>query len=176
MSNIEDIDALLDGSVDAIVGYETEYAHALEAGLPILADMSTWNETIPGNSFHVTPEWLKDPVHREIARRFLKATAEASALYHREPERALRALEKWFGTSDQVFLRAVYSRGAWIPEKPYPCYQGYTKTMELFDSNEMRRYKPTDFYDDSLMREIDAEGFFTAADSAQNIGARTTSR
>jgi len=31
--------------------------------------------------------------------------------------------------------------------------------MEIYDSNEMRRYTPEDFYDDSLMRELDESGF-----------------
>ena len=154
----DDIAALLDGSVDAIVGYEEAYAHALKAGLPILADTSTWHEPIAGNSINVEPDWLKDPAHRDAAHRFLKATAEASALFHQQPELALQVMEKWYGTTDREFLKTIYSRGAWLPNKPYPCYAGYAKTMELFDSNEMRRYKPTDFYDDSLMREIDAEG------------------
>jgi hypothetical protein len=34
--------------------------------------------------------------------------------------------------------------------------------MALYDSNEMRRYSPSDFYDDSLMREIDQSGFIDA--------------
>jgi len=37
--------------------------------------------------------------------------------------------------------------------------EGIKKTMELYDSNEMRKYKLEDFYDDSLMREIDESGF-----------------
>jgi hypothetical protein len=53
----------------------------------------------------------------------------------------------------------VYAGGAAMPRKPYPCVEGITKTMELFDSNEMRKYKPEDFYDDSMLREIDASGF-----------------
>jgi hypothetical protein len=61
-----------------------------------------------------------------------------------------------------VFAQTIYARGAWLPRKPYPCYEGYTKTMELYDTNEMRRYKATDFYDDSLMREIDESGFIDA--------------
>ena len=31
--------------------------------------------------------------------------------------------------------------------------------MELYASNEMRQYAPEDFYDDSLMRELDESGF-----------------
>jgi ABC-type nitrate/sulfonate/bicarbonate transport system substrate-binding protein len=159
IGGVSDIGRLTDGSVDAIVGYEEAYAHAIRAGLPILADTSTWNEFVAGNSINVEPGWLDAPAHREIARRFLKATAEAIALYHQKPELTLRVMEKWYGTKDRTYLKALYSRGAWIPRKPYPCYEGYTKVMELFDSNEMRHYKPKDFYDDTLIREIDREGF-----------------
>ena len=159
IGGISDVDRLLDGSVDAIVGYEDAYAHAQRAGLPILADTSEWNAFVAGNSINVVPGWLNDPMHREIARRFLKATIEAIALYHQHPELTLQIMEKWYGTTDREYLNTLYSRGAWIPRKPYPCYEGYTKVMQLYDSNEMRRYKPTDFYDDTLIRQIDAEGF-----------------
>ena len=53
----------------------------------------------------------------------------------------------------------IYDRGDFLPRKPYPCYDGIKKAMEVYDSNEMRRYKPEDFYDDSLMRELDESGF-----------------
>jgi ABC-type nitrate/sulfonate/bicarbonate transport system substrate-binding protein len=106
--------------------------------------------------------WLDDPTHREAARRFLRATAEAIALFHQEPELAKRSLEKWYGVTDPDRAQLVYERGAWIPRKPYPCYDGIERTMAVYDSNEMRRYRPTDFYDDSMMREIDASGFIDA--------------
>jgi ABC-type nitrate/sulfonate/bicarbonate transport system substrate-binding protein len=162
VSGISDIEPLLDGSVDAIVGYEEAYAHALRAGLPILADTSSWQEYVAGNSINVERDWLKDPGHREAAHRFLQATIEGIALYHNRPELTQEVMEKWYGIHDREFIRTLYSRGQWIPRKPYPCYEGYAKTMELYDSNEMRRYKPTDFYDDSLMRELDGEGFIDA--------------
>ena len=46
-----------------------------------------------------------------------------------------------------------------MPNKPYPAVEGIKKTMQLYDSNEMRRYKPEDFYDDSFVRELDESGF-----------------
>ena len=49
---------------------------------------------------------------------------------------------------------AIYDRGDSFPRKPYPCYDGIKKAMEVYDSNEMRRYTPETFYDDSLMREL----------------------
>ena len=31
--------------------------------------------------------------------------------------------------------------------------------MKLYDSHQMRQHSPEDFYDDSLMRELDDSGF-----------------
>ena len=160
VGEVSDIDPLLDGSVDAMVAYEDTYARALKAGLPILADTADWHAFIAGNSINVEAAWLKDPAHRETARRFMKAIAEGTAVYFQQPEIALQAMEKWYGISDREFLKTLYARGAWLPKKPYACHEGIAKTMELYDSNEMRRYKPEDFYDDSIMAEIDHEGFF----------------
>jgi ABC-type nitrate/sulfonate/bicarbonate transport system substrate-binding protein len=159
IAGAEDVDLLLDNSVDAIVGYEREYAAAKRAGLPILADTREWNETLAGNSAKFDPEWLKDATHREAARRFLMAVTEAIAIFHQHPEIAMQVMEDWYGITDREYAKTLYERGAWIPRKPYPCYEGFKKTAELYDSNEMRRYKPEDFYDDSLVRSLDESGF-----------------
>ena len=159
MAGAEEIDGLLDGTVDAIVGYEREYAAAKREGLPILLDMQKWNEFIAGNSVKVDPKWFEDGTHREAARRFLKATAEAIALFHERPELVMQVLDQWYGIKDREYAENLYARGAWIPRKPYPCYEGFKKTAELYDSNEMRRYRVEDFYDDSLIRELDESGF-----------------
>ncbi len=63
---------------------------------------------------------------------------------------------------ERAWLNAPGHRDAALrsfPRKPYPCYDGVKKTMEVYDSNEMRRHTPHDFYDDSLMRELDESGF-----------------
>jgi ABC-type nitrate/sulfonate/bicarbonate transport system substrate-binding protein len=155
----ENIGVLLDNSVDAIFGYEREYAAAKRAGLPILADSHDWNDTVAGNSAILDSEWLKDPQHREAARRFLKALAEGIKLFRERPELAMGVMETWYGIKDKDYAKTLYERGAWIPMKPYPCYEGFKKTTELYDSNEMRKHSPEEFYDDSLMRELDASGF-----------------
>jgi ABC-type nitrate/sulfonate/bicarbonate transport system substrate-binding protein len=159
IENAEDVKQLLDGTVDAVVGYEREYADAKRAGLPILQDMKEWNESLGGNSAMVDSKWLKDATHREAARRFVKATTEAIALFHRHPEIAFHVMDTWYGIKDRDVAQTIYDRGAWIPKKPYPCYEGLKKTMELYDSNEMRRHSPEEFYDDSFVRELDSSGF-----------------
>jgi ABC-type nitrate/sulfonate/bicarbonate transport system substrate-binding protein len=158
----EGVDGLLDGSLDALIAYEFEFADAKREGLPVLLDTREWDEFIAGNSIKVAPGWLDDPAHREAARRFLRATAEAIALFHQQPQLVKRVLAEWYGVTDPERAQTVYERGAWIPRKPYPCHDGIKSTMALYDSNEMRRYQPSDFYDDSMMREIDASGFIDA--------------
>jgi ABC-type nitrate/sulfonate/bicarbonate transport system substrate-binding protein len=162
IANADKIGMLIDGSLDAVVAMEREYADAERAGLPILLDMTTLNKSVAGNSMRVDREWLKDETHREAIRRFLKATTEAIALFHQRPELAMAVMEKWYGIPDRKYAETLYSRGAWIPKKPYPCYDGFKKTMEFYDSLEMRRHKPEDFYDDSFVKELDASGFIDA--------------
>jgi len=159
MRNGWKLDSLKSGEVDAIVANERTFAAAKEEGFPILADTRAWNEAIAGNSVRVTPAWLEDGRNREAARRFLKASIEGIFVFHNRPEIALDVLARWHGIVDRQTAEAVYARGETIPLKPYPCYEGIRKTMVLYDSNEMRQYEPEDFYDDSIMRELDESGF-----------------
>jgi len=159
MSNAFRHDALDEGLVDAFVAYEVPYAAARKAGYQPLYDLRQWNESIAGSSVRVEREWLKTPRNREAALRFLKATAGAVSLFHNDRELALQVLRKWHGMQDREFATMIYVAGKEMPRKPYPCVEGIKNTLELWDSNEARRYQPEDFYDDSLMRELDESGF-----------------
>jgi ABC-type nitrate/sulfonate/bicarbonate transport system substrate-binding protein len=157
--NGRDVDALRDGVVDAIVAAERVYGEASREGFPTLVDTRTWNEPIAGNSILVEPEWLTDPTNREAARRFIQASVEGIALFHNNRELALEVLERWNGVRDRDYAEIMYDRGQWTSREPFPCYDGIAKTLELYDSNELRRYSPEDFYDDSLIRELAESGF-----------------
>ena len=155
----EDLAPLASGRVDAMIAYEQTYAEAMRDGWPVLADLRDWNEPIAGNSVHVAPEWLENPERREAARRFLMGVTEAIAVMHRQPQVALDVMARWYGLDDPAIARAYVSRGQWIDRAPYPCVDGIRRTMELYDSHEMRRHRPEDFYDRRLMDEIVASGF-----------------
>ena len=66
-------------------------------GYPILADTLDWKDPMAGNSVLVDQDWLKVPGHRDVALRFLKASAEGFALFHRNPELARQTMAKWNG-------------------------------------------------------------------------------
>jgi hypothetical protein len=43
--------------------------------------------------------------------------------------------------------------------KPYPPVEGIKQLMQLYNTHEMRKHKPEDFYDDSFVKELDQSGF-----------------
>ena len=157
--NGRDIDALDNGLVDAIVANEIRGAVAMKEGYPVLADTQKWNIAVAGNSVMVHSGWLDSEENQEKARRFLKATAEGLALFHQDRNLALKVLADWNGITDEDIASHAYERGQWMLKKPYPCYDGIDNTFEMYDSNQLRQFKPTDFYNDSFIRELDESGF-----------------
>ena len=72
---------------------------------------------------------------------------------------AFKAMEKWYHFTDYEVQQIIYDGAKEMPRKPYPTLDGIKKTMQLYDSAQMRRYKPEDFYDDSFIKELDESGF-----------------
>jgi ABC-type nitrate/sulfonate/bicarbonate transport system substrate-binding protein len=159
LSSGNNIESLRSGRVDAFVADERSYALAIQEGFPILLATSSWGEALAGNSVNVEPEWLENPSNREVMRRFLKATIEGIAIFHQNRELALDVMARWHGITDRALAEVVYEEGLQIPRKPYPCYEGITNAMKVYDSNEMRKYSLQDFYDDELIKELDESGF-----------------
>jgi ABC-type nitrate/sulfonate/bicarbonate transport system substrate-binding protein len=160
--NGRDMSDLVNHRVDAIVASETRYAAAVGMGYSILEDTQQWNEALGGNSVMADAAWLENPVNREKIRRLVMATVEGLALFHNDKALALDVLERWYGLEDPSVREAIYERGQWMPRKPYPCYEGTVNTLKMYDSLAMRGHAPTDFYDDSIVRELDESGFIDA--------------
>ena len=151
------LEKLQEGSLDAFIASDFRKADALAAGYKVLFDIRTWNVPIAGSSVNAPASWLRD--NRETARRFIKSLVEAIALMKQDKNVVFRAYEKGWGITDPEKLELMYAGGTEMPRKPYPAVEGIKKTMEIYDSNEMRKYKPEDFYDDSFVRELDESGF-----------------
>ena len=114
---------------------------------------------VGGNSAMVEAGWLQDPANREAARRLTKVVVEALAIFHQDREIAINTMMKWYGIEDRDQALAIYKRGRYLEKKPYPCLEGIDNTFAVYDSSEMRKYTPADFYDDSFVRELDESGF-----------------
>lgn len=158
MLNGADPESLREGRVDAFVARERDYAAVQEEGFPILLDTRSWGGLpIGGNSVRVSSTWLEDAAHQEAMKRFLMALVEAGALFHEDRELALGVLQRWNGVP-QWYAEIMYDQAA-IPRIPYPCYEGIRRTMEVYDSHAMRAHVPEDFYDDTILRELEESGF-----------------
>ena len=155
----ERLDALQDSRVDAVVINELGFTHAAKMGLKPVIDLSTWEEPFLCSGVSASKAWLAQSGNRDKALRFLKATLEGIALMHKNDPVALRAIGKWWGVPDREIQRRMLITGKEIPRKPYPQVDGIKLVMRLYDSPEMRKLKPEDVYDDSLMRELDKSGF-----------------
>jgi hypothetical protein len=69
------------------------------------------------------------------------------------------ALAKWLNIADAAAQDRMYREVEEIPRKPYPSVDGIKQTFVIYDSPEMRKYRAEDFYDSSIMTELDTSGF-----------------
>ena len=156
-------DDLKAGKADAFIADDRYMALAKAEGYPVLADTSKWNQRIAGNSVRVEPNWIKDPKNRDIAMRFLKGTVEGMAIYVNNREETVRVLAKYHGIKDRQVANGIYEEGLKMSRRMEPCVQGFKDMFVMGYPAALQRYKPTDFYDESFMKELEKTGFIDMA-------------
>ena len=148
---------LKNGWTDALIAYEVPFAMARTEGFKSLVNLSSWKAPIACSGVTASRAWAaKNP---DTVNRFLKALTEAIAMMKSDKAAAFKAIEKWYGFTDVEVKQIIYSGAEFIERKPYPAVDGIRKTMQLYDSAAMRRYKAEDFYDSSYMKALDDSGF-----------------
>ena len=157
MSGANTMDALKSGRVDALIASELHETMALDAGFKLLVDLSKYNIPNAGSGVNISRAWLKN--NQEAARRFVKSTVDAMALVKRDKNVTFSAMAKWYNVTDPKKQEYFYREVSNLPRKPYPSVDGIKKVMEIYNYHEMRKYKPSDFYDDTFMRQLDQSGY-----------------
>ena len=148
---------LKDGWTDAVIAYEVPFAMARAEGYKSLVNLGSWKAPIACSGVTASKAWAEK--NRDTVIRFLKALTEAIAMMKADKAVAFKAIEKWYGFNDYEVKQIIYDGSAEMERKPYPSVEGIKKTMQLYDSASMRRFKPEDFYDSSYMKELDDSGF-----------------
>jgi ABC-type nitrate/sulfonate/bicarbonate transport system substrate-binding protein len=156
------VDKMLEGDYDAVIITELPQIYAETLGLEPLVDLREWDLPFVCSGISASKAWLDAGDNRELAKRFIMATVEAIALMKQEPAVVRRALDKWYGVRDPQTLEKMYQTVEILPRKPYPSVEGIKLIMETYDGPAMEGFSAGDFYDDSLMREIDESGFIDA--------------
>jgi ABC-type nitrate/sulfonate/bicarbonate transport system substrate-binding protein len=151
------VDTLKNRKVDAFIGDEVARVMAAVNGFNPLQDMREWNLPIAGSGINVEREWLKN--NRDAVRRFVKATVEALAIMKQNRDAGMGGIGKWYNIKDREQQRMIIDYADGLGRKPYPAVEGIKRVMEIYNTHEMRRHKPEDFYDDSFVRELDQSGY-----------------
>lgn len=154
------VDKMLRGEYEAVMVTELPNVYAQNLGLEPVADLGAWNYPFVCSGISASESWLAQGNNRNKAKRFIKATIEAIAVMKQDRAAVYRALEKWYGVRDNEIKAQMYETVAALPKKPYPGVEGIKLIMETYDHlPEMEQHSPEDFYDASLMEEIDESGF-----------------
>ncbi len=155
------VDKMTEGFYDAVIVAELPHVYAQNLGLKPLVSFRDWDLPFVCSGISASTSWMETGNNREMARRFLMATIEAIAIMKQRPESVYHALEKWYGVTDPVIQKQMYVYVEDLPRKPYPSVNGIQLLLETYDV-QASEHQAEEFYDDSLMREIDESGFIDA--------------
>jgi NitT/TauT family transport system substrate-binding protein len=151
--------ALQAGSIQAgIMSYPTTAA-AIKKGYNELVEMSEIGLEYPGTNVAVTDRLLQ--TQRDIVRRFLMGYVEGIQRFKTDEIFTKRVISKYLRVSDPVILDETYKLFApQMAKIPYPTPAAIRLALEsVSDDPRARTAKPEDFYDDSILRSLEKEGF-----------------
>ena len=142
-----------------VLSYPTTAA-AIRKGFKELVDFSDVGLEFPNSNVVVTDRFLQ--TQSDIVRRFLMGYAEGIHRYKTDEAFTKRVMGKYLRVQDQAVLDETYKLFApKIPRIPYPTVVGFRLALEsLSDEPRARTAKPEEFYDDSILRHLEREGFF----------------
>jgi len=151
------IDALKQDKVDAILGSAMVIALAPQAGFNDIGDLTRYKMPMAGSGIMVNKAYLA--ANRDTVLRFLKADIEATTLMQHNRQVFNAALAKWFNITDRRTQDGMFAYVNKFEKKPYPAVEGIKQVLALYDSPEMRKHTAEDFYDSTLVAELDKSGF-----------------
>ena len=157
MAGSATLDALKQDKVDAILTSAMVIALAPRAGFKDIGDLTAYKMPMAGSGIMVDKAYLA--ANRDTVLRFLKADIEATALMQRDRRVFNSALAKWFNITDPTTEDGMFAYVNKFEKKPYPSLEGIKQVFALYDSPAMRKHTPEEFYDASLMAELDKSGF-----------------
>jgi NitT/TauT family transport system substrate-binding protein len=106
----------------------------------------------------------------DVVRGFVKAVAEAMALFRKDPESVKQVMKTRFKVDDQLVIEETqkdYPR--YMPNIPYPSRAGIAVIKAFLDKNEpaVRSLSIDNQIDNQIIRELEQSGFFSALERAK---------
>ena len=157
------LSAVQTGVVDAGVISPPSNLQGLKLGLKELVDVSDLGINFVNSPLNATRSYTKS--NRGVVQRTLRAYVEGIQQARSDKATALKVLAKYGRIDDPEILQEVYRiYGLKHLEKlPYVNPAGLEEILASL-GKEAAGAKPADFIDNSLLRELEQEGFFRALD------------
>lgn len=159
------IQLMFQGKIDATIGESDKVFQFAELGghkLSVLGEPKDFGVPAPGSEINTTRQTLKDL--RPRLKAFFMAYSEALAAGRRNRELAYQVFRKYMRIENPKLLDFTYRVQFLeaIPAKPYPREDTIQSSIEdLKESTpKLEGMKVADFFDASLIKEIDNDGFF----------------
>jgi ABC-type nitrate/sulfonate/bicarbonate transport system substrate-binding protein len=151
---------LVAGSVDAAIVALPTNLLAEREGFHVVEDTKQLGVKNPTNVIAVRRGYLQS--NRDVVRDYLKAHIEAVERARKDKALAVRLLGQGTNTDDKDLLEKSYD--LWLQDLqdvPYPspeAIQGALDSIAL-EKPDAKNHKPNEFYDDTVVRELDQAGF-----------------
>jgi NitT/TauT family transport system substrate-binding protein len=160
------IQLMFQGKIDATIGESDKVFQFAELGgqkISVLGEPKDFGVPSPGSEINTTRQFLKEL--RPRLKAFFMAYSEAIAAGRKNKELTYQVFRKYMRVENPKLLdfthRVQFLEA--IPAKPYPREDAIQASIEdLKESTpKLEGMKATDFFDASLIKEIDNDGFFT---------------
>jgi NitT/TauT family transport system substrate-binding protein len=153
--------ALMSGRIDATILSPPHLTIVAKAGYRILADMGDMSANFTQSSLYVKGSSLKE--NRDRVKRFLRGYAEAIHVIKTDRVRTMKVFANRMRIDDPETVRTTYEYFA--PRFSFPPrvnLDGVRDTINFYaeQNPDFKNRKPEEFVDQSLMDELDKEGFF----------------
>jgi ABC-type nitrate/sulfonate/bicarbonate transport system substrate-binding protein len=151
--------AVQSGKIDFTV--DSDFSRAKKLGLNVLLYLPDVIKALPGNGCATTSNYLRED--RETVKQFIRALTEATRFFFENKDESKRILGKWLQENDPESLEQHYqdwSRVALkIPETSIDQVTSILEALAPF-TPKAANADPSIFVDNSLVKELENEGFF----------------
>ena len=155
-----ELEALLNGTVDAVVGTPPECIDAIRHGCKYLIDFAEYGLNYALGGIAARRAYIEN--NPEITRKFVTAYVEGMHRYRTDREFTIDVQADYSGIADRTIAAETYDlTQPGMPRAPYPVVASL-QTLLDFMANELPEAKGVDaqrFVDDRFIRELEDNGF-----------------
>ena len=147
--------AAISGSISATLVQPPESLKARELGLTPILNLALSGVKFPGNQVTANVSYLR--ANRENIKRFMRASIAGLAKIKSDRPFTMRVMEKYLRISDSRLLSEAYD--FWVGVYS-PKFYADPEEIETYFTLSKIKAKPQEFVDNSILAELDREGFF----------------